>query len=335
MVLTILFLGFLFGFILQYAKLNKYDIISGLARMENFAVLKALLLAIGIGAIMLNIEIGIGIASYHIKPLFLGGVVIGGLIFGSGMAILGYCPGTMFVSLGEGSIDALVGIFGGLSGGLFYTAEASHIVAFLGRNFGKISLNTVLGNTAFFYFLVVLIGIGMIIFAFWLDKKELKKDKKWIISGVGLAILNLFVFAKGIAGRPIGASTSYPYIADVLTGYVHNSYFFKISKPGHWEMLFLAGAFLAGLIFSLIKKDFKFVLLHNEWKRFKGSSAKSRLIWSFVGGFILIFGARLAGGCTSGHILSGGMQLAFSSLIFSVFVFVGLFFSGYIFYRKK
>jgi len=83
----------------------------------------------------------------------------------------------------------------------------------------------------------------------------------------------------------------------------------------------------------LIKKEFKFVLMHENWLRFKDSSPLKRTLWAFTGGFILIFGARMAGGCTSGHILSGDMQLAFSSLIFTVFVFTGLLVTGQFFYK--
>ena len=119
--IVILILGFLFGAILQYANLNRYNVISGMATLENFAVAKAITVAIGVGAIIIAIEIGLGFATYHIKPFLLGGIAIGGIIFGVGMAILGYCPGTLPISLGEGSIDALLGIIGGLTGGFVYT----------------------------------------------------------------------------------------------------------------------------------------------------------------------------------------------------------------------
>ncbi|MGW8315010.1 MAG: YeeE/YedE thiosulfate transporter family protein, partial [Bacteroidales bacterium] len=126
--------------------------------------------------------------------------------------------------------------------------------------------------------------------------------------------------------------TSYPYLGDFLTGLTQNDYFSAIQSPGHWELIFLAGALAAGLIGSLLRKEFRIVLLHENWLKFKGSSPLKRIIWAFFGGFILIFGARMAGGCTSGHILSGGMQMAFSSLIFAVFVFAGLLATGQVFY---
>jgi hypothetical protein len=78
----ILILGFLFGVILQSANLNRYNVISGMATLENYAVAKAITVAIGVGAIIIAIEIGLGFAIYHIKPFLLGGIAMGGIIFG-------------------------------------------------------------------------------------------------------------------------------------------------------------------------------------------------------------------------------------------------------------
>ncbi|PIQ25235.1 MAG: transporter [Bacteroidetes bacterium CG18_big_fil_WC_8_21_14_2_50_41_14] len=334
MIITIFILGFLFGAILQYAKLNKYNTISGMATLDNLTVAKAIAVAIGIGALLLNIEISLGLASYHVKPMLVGGIVVGGLLFGTGMAILGYCPGTMAISLGEGSLDALIGIVGGLAGGLVYTIWLPLFKSILGPNLGSISLNSLLGANQMLFFLVLFIISGIFIGAsFWLHKMDGTKDFKWLISGIGLAILNPIVFLTAFSNRPIGASTSYPYAIDMLTKTTENDYFTKITGPGRWELIFLAGAFISGLVLSLMRKDFKLRLIHENWKKYKGMVVFDRIIWAFVGGFILIFGARMAGGCTSGHILSGGMQLAASSLIFAAFVFAGLLITGKLFYK--
>jgi hypothetical protein len=335
MEIMILIFGFLFGATLQYASLNKYNTISGLAILENLAVAKAIALAIGIGSILLSIVIGLDYASYHIKPFILGGIGIGGLLFGAGMAILGYCPGTLAISLGEGSVDALVGIVGGLFGGWVFTLLLPSIGTILGPDLGNISLNSLIGNGWLFYVLTSIAGILFVAASFWLDKKDKIKDHKWIYTGIGLALLNAIVFLKATTNRPIGASTSYPYIADFLTGTTQNEYFNAIKSPGSWEVVFLAGAFLAGLIISLLRKDFRLTLIHSNWEKYKGTNKAKRIFWSFFGGFILILGARMAGGCTSGHILSGGMQLSISSLVFAVFVFTGLLVTGRLFYGKK
>jgi len=331
--MTILILGFLFGALLQSAKLNRFDTISGMATLENFKVAKAIALAIGVGVILINIEIGLGFASYHVKPLLLGGIVLGGLIFGTGMAILGYCPGTVMVSAGEGSLDAMVGILGGLAGGLLYTLILPTVGSILGPNLGTFSFYSAFGANPFlFYSLVIPSGLVFIVIAFVLHRMEKSSDRSWIFAGIGLAVLNTFVFFY--ADRPIGASTFFPYVADNVFGVVNNDYFKQISKPGSWEVNFLAGGFLSGLMISMLRKDFKIRMIHDNWEKYKGKSFGKRAIWAFLGGFILIFGARMAGGCTSGHILSGGMQLAASSLLFAVFVFTGLLATGKFFYKK-
>jgi hypothetical protein len=337
MIITTLILGFLFGTALQYAKLNKYNTISGMATLNNLAVAKAIAMAIGVGAVLINVEIGLGLAGYHTKPLIFGGIALGGIIFGIGMAILGYCPGTLAISLGQGSMDALFGITGGLLGGLVYTLVLPSVQRILGPNLGVISLHTIFGgNSVLFYILLILLSAVFIGAAFWVHKLDKPgKDMKWLAAGTGLAILNAIVFLSVVSNRQIGASTTFPFAADWLTGVTQNSYFEAIQKSGRWEVVFLAGAVLSGLIISLLKKEFKIQLIHENWKRFKNNSRSSRMVWSLFGGFILIFGARMAGGCTSGHVLSGGMQLAVSSLVFAAFVFAGLLVTGRIFYGKE
>lgn len=328
--------GALFGLILQYAGLNRYNTISGQALLKNNTVVKTILVTIGLGAILFSITTGLGLSQFHIKPFVTGGLIFGGLIFGAGMAILGYCPGTMAVSLGEGSMDALVGIVGGLFGGVVFTLVLPSIKTVLGPNLGKLSLYSITGSFSFVYYLMVIVlGLTIIYAAFYIHIKEKAVDKKWIYAGVALAILDVIVFLTATTNRPIGASTSYPWLADVITGVKDNSYFQKISTPGSWEAIFLLGAMVAAFVGSLVKGDFKFTLVHDNWKKYKNNSAGSRAIWAFFGGFILIFGARMAGGCTSGHVISGGMQMAFSSFTFGIFMFIGLVITGKAFYNTK
>ena len=160
MTILILVFGFLFGALLQSAKLNKYNTISGMARLEDFTVAKAIAVAVGVGAILLSIEIGFGYASWHVKPLILVGIGVGGLIFGVGMAILGYCPGTLPISLGEGSMDALVGIVGGICGGIVYTLVQPSIQGMLGPDLGKLSLQSAMGGGSLYYILVFVFGFA-------------------------------------------------------------------------------------------------------------------------------------------------------------------------------
>ncbi len=334
MTLLIFFFGFLFGSILQYSRLNRYNTISGMAMLNNFTMAKAIAVAIGIGMILVNVEIGLGLASYHIKPLLLVGIISGGLIFGIGMAVLGYCPGTLPISMGEGSLDALTGFFGALAGGIVYTIFVPSIKNILGPDLGQIALKTATDNNILFYLLVFIIGASMVVIAFWLNNLEKARDYKWLYSGIGLAFLTSVIFLTITTNRVLGASGLYPYLGDLIIGNTDNEYYKTISPSGNWELIFLSGAFLSGLILSIIRKDFKLTLIHDNWKKYKGDSNSKRIIWAFAGGFLLIFGARLAGGCTSGHIISGGMQLALSSYIFAVVVFGAFLLTGKVFYKS-
>jgi uncharacterized membrane protein YedE/YeeE len=198
-----------------------------------------------------------------------------------------------------------------------------------------------IGDHSVLFFIALLsFSIILVVLAFILHNYEKKtvKDRtlnyKWLVTGVGIAVLNAVVFLGSTTNRPIGASTSFPYVADSLTSCTQNAYFQKISTPGNWEMIFLAGAFLASLVWALVKGEFKFKAIYSRWEEYKGNSVPKRLIWAFVAGFILLFGARMAGGCTSGHIISGGMQVAISSLVFGAFVFASFIITGKLFYRN-
>jgi uncharacterized membrane protein YedE/YeeE len=98
----------------------------------------------------------------------------------------------------------------------------------------------------------------------------------------------------------------------------------------------LLGALTGGFFTSVfITKTFRFSIVPTGWKKYKNSSVASRLIWSFISGFMLIIGARLAGGCTSGHFLSGMSQLAISSMIFGAVVMITLVITGKLFYKSE
>jgi hypothetical protein len=92
---------------------------------------------------------------------------------------------------------------------------------------------------------------------------------KWLYAGTGLTVLNSIVVLSSVANLPIGASTAYPYLADLITGTTKDNYFTKIKEPGHWEVLLLTGAFVSGLVLSIVRKEFKFTIIQSNWKNTK------------------------------------------------------------------
>ena len=164
----------------------------------------------------------------------------------------------------------------------------------------------------------------------------MKRRIPWWMGGILMAMLLLFTFSVFGAGRPLGASTYVPYYAGILFGMnpEHYTYLKEIENPGAWEGVMLLGALVGGFFTSVfITKSFRISIIPTGWRVYKNSSVLSRLVWSFVAGFFLILGARLAGGCTSGHFLSGMSQTAFSSMIFGAVVLVSLLVTGRLFYK--
>lgn len=102
-----------FGFLLQKSGVTDYDVLLGQLLLTDFTVVKVMLSAVITGMVGIEILRRRGLVTLHPKPGSAGSTVPGGLLFGAGFAILGYCPGTMVGAVGEGRLDALVG---GVSG---------------------------------------------------------------------------------------------------------------------------------------------------------------------------------------------------------------------------
>lgn len=140
--LALVFLiGIIFGGIIQYTRVDKFEKIAGFAMLKDTIVPKMLFLTVGLTSIGLYFMIKVGWAHYHIKPIIWQGLVIGGILFGTAMAILGKCPGTGPVSIAEGRIDVLVGAIGGLLGGLVFTIYYDDFFKpLMGDSLGKLTL---------------------------------------------------------------------------------------------------------------------------------------------------------------------------------------------------
>ena len=115
--------GVLFGFFLQKGRVLRYDKQIAALRLQDMTIVKFMLSHIAVAMVGVYFLYDMGLVKLSLKPTILGGVVIGGLIFGLGWGLLGYCPGTSLGEVGEGRLDALWGMAGMLVGaGLF--AEA-------------------------------------------------------------------------------------------------------------------------------------------------------------------------------------------------------------------
>lgn len=148
---------------------------------------------------------------------------------------------------------------------------------------------------------------------------------------VGVLAVMSVVVTTIVIDKPkyLGASTTFVRVAGLAEQTVAaehvsgNDYFTKTKIKVDWQMLFVIGVFGGALLSSRIGKTYKAETVPPIWQERFGSSPVVRAVGAFVGGAILLFGARLAGGCPSGHGLSGNMQLSVSGLLALVFFMVG------------
>ncbi len=158
--------GVIFGFLLQKGGVAKFDILIGVLLLENFVVVKVMLTAIIVGMIGSYGLRRMGVIELQINETKYGANVIGGLIFGVGFGLLAYCPGTNAAAVGQGNLDALVGVVGLLFGSYIYALNSkfgSGTVSRWGKR-GKLTLPEVFGiSPGLFIAIAAPVLIGMLI----------------------------------------------------------------------------------------------------------------------------------------------------------------------------
>lgn len=165
----------------------------------------------------------------------------------------------------------------------------------------------------------------------------------------GGLLLGLVFFAAVLLVKPIGVSTQFVIFDGILwdafdqsvvvsdetskSGYSSpNAYLNKsggkyaksVAKPLNYGFVFvfavMLGAFISAILRGGVSQDAR--VMPQVWRANYGNSSWKRYAAVFASGFLVLFGARLAGGCTSGHMMSGMMQTALSGYVFSAGAFL-------------
>lgn len=145
--------------------------------------------------------------------------------------------------------------------------------------------------------------------------------------GIGIGVLSWVVFA--VVDKPLGMSTSISAASGTaarpvlgIDRVLSNEYWKKTAPKWDYGMLFVVGTFLGALASSVVGRNWRVEAVPTVWKERFGPSIAKRMIWAFVGGVLVLYGARMADGCTSGHGISGSLQLAVSSWTFFLTMFL-------------
>jgi hypothetical protein len=153
--------------------------------------------------------------------------------------------------------------------------------------------------------------------------------ERWSPYTVGILIGLLNITAMIISGKPLGASTSFVKASGYLVKFVDkekvakNSYYQKNKPELDWGMMLVFGIIIGAFIAAFLSGDFNFQKVPVMWTERFSDSFLLRFIVAFIGGAFLGVGSRWAGGCTSGHGISGTSQLSVLS-----WAAAGAFFAG-------
>ena len=166
--------GIFFGFFLQKGQVLKYDKQLGMLRFKDFTILKVMASAILVGMVGIYFFVDLGVGELSLKPTVLGANIIGGLIFGLGWGMLGYCPGTAVGAIGEGRFDAF---WGGVLGMLVGAGIFAELYTFIKDNlltwgdFGKLSIPGMVGVNH--WIVIGMVWVVMMMVLMMIEKKKL------------------------------------------------------------------------------------------------------------------------------------------------------------------
>jgi len=165
-----------------------------------------------------------------------------------------------------------------------------------------------------------------------------KKRMSWLLGGILLGLLN--TFAVGTYGA-LGVSRNFVVIDEFLVRLfgtnlaTTNSYLSLMPTQVDWLFMILPGMVIGGFLAALLTGTLNPRSVPRLWKSRFGDSKPKRFATAFAGGFLLLFGARIAGGCTSGHVLSGAAQLAIAGFLFGASIFASGIVTAKLLYRRK
>ncbi len=158
---------------------------------------------------------------------------------------------------------------------------------------------------------------------------EILSMKQWspYIVGGAIGILSWLTFI--FSDKPIGCSTAFSRTGGMIERILYGNkvknkpYYQKFPPTVDWEWMLVIGIFIGAFISAKLSGTFQIQWVPDKWSAHFGNGRLLRLIISLIGGITMGFGARWAGGCTSGHGISGTLQLSVSSWLTVICFFAG------------
>jgi uncharacterized membrane protein YedE/YeeE len=146
------------------------------------------------------------------------------------------------------------------------------------------------------------------------------------IAGIGIGVLSWITFL--LSDKPLGCSTAYARTFGMMEQRIRGDatlekpYWQKVKHAIDWQMMLVAGVVIGSFISATLSGEFDLLWVPATFSAAFGESIPFRLIVALIGGVLMGIGARWAGGCTSGHGISGTLQLAVASWIAVICFFI-------------
>jgi uncharacterized membrane protein YedE/YeeE len=147
------------------------------------------------------------------------------------------------------------------------------------------------------------------------------------VVGVGIGILSWITFL--LSDKPIGCSAAFARTSGMVeklfwgSRVTEKAYYKKFSPTIEWEWMLVIGIFFGASLSSKFSGQFQFAWVPAKWDEAFGNTPVLRWVIALAGGIVMGIGSRWAGGCTSGHGISGTLQLAVSSWLAAICFFIG------------
>lgn len=332
-------LGFAFGFILEKCKVYEPIYIRQQMIFQKFIMMKMFFtalatstLAIFLMNLFLKERYSIVFESYRdmLKSKSFLVLISGGLILGLGMQIAGTCPGMIFVQLGAGVGYSYVALIGGLLGGLVHGVLSSYMSrsSQSDQNASKtlFELFKIDANLTRIIFISLLYSavILMEIFLPWQNDYNFRNKETeffsfssevWPPYLAGLLLGSLQFFSIALASKSLGASScfssfaSFMFVGPALEKFPYLKKF-RSGRVNFGTIVFVVCVVLGSAVSSYLGGVYGLAKAVNPFN-------------AFLGGFLLVFGARLAGGCNTGHGISGTSHLFLGSFSAMMSMFAG------------
>jgi uncharacterized membrane protein YedE/YeeE len=145
--------------------------------------------------------------------------------------------------------------------------------------------------------------------------------------GIGIGVLSWLAFL--LSDKPIGCSAAFSRTSGMVERLFRGSrvaekpYYKKFTPTVDWQWMLVIGILVGAFISAQLSGEFRATWIPQMWASSFGSGIAMRWIVALIGGVLIGLGARWAGGCTSGHGISGTLQLAVSSWVAVMGFFIG------------